>query len=67
MIGRLVMSLSFANWPKKARRKRMPNAAARTRIFLEMLEERVVPATYWWIGATSAAWNVATNWAVSED
>ena len=34
---------------------------------IEILEDRLAPATYWWIGATSGAWNVAANWAASSN
>ena len=27
----------------------------------------MVPATYWWTGATSSAWNAAGNWAANAD
>ena len=30
---------------------------------LEALEDRLAPATYTWIGAAGANWNVAANWA----
>src|SRR5262249_5236950 len=30
---------------------------------LEALEDRIAPATYTWIGAAGANWNVAANWA----
>jgi hypothetical protein len=34
----------------------------RTRLSLEELDARCVPATFWWNGATNGTWNTASNW-----
>src|SRR5262245_29444997 len=44
------------------RRPARRQGVVRTRPWLELLEDRAVPATITWINAAGGAWNVADNW-----
>lgn len=45
---------------KKSRTDRLPSM-----LRVEGLEQRVVPSTFTWTGATNANWSVSTNWSQS--
>ena len=47
-------------WVRQSRREALP-LSRHTRLLLEPLEERIVPAVNW-VNANGGAWNVGANW-----